>query len=290
MINLTYKTQAADTSIDAELVQFNLWRKMSPSQKLNLVKRMAQKGSKLALMGIYHQFPHISEAEVRQLYFGKRWGKLNINLDKIINFSGELMLEDPIWLIYQLAHILDSLNIPYYVSGSVASSLQGEVRFTEDLDLAIDIQPSQVQSLINALSEDFYISDIAVYEAIEGLTTSFNVIHLQTTEKAHIFISRNQPFDLSKMNRRQLYFVENEPEKSFYVCSPEDSILQKLFWFKLSQEQSQKQWRDILGVLKLQRENLDFNYLSLWSKNLSIQENLSIAMTESGIDHLFYDK
>lgn len=282
MITSGYITQSLDTRIEAELVQFRLWRSMSTGEKLNLVKRIARKGSQIALIGIYHQFPNASDAQVRQLYLEKRWGKLASNNEKIIKFQGKLMLEDPIWLVHQLATILDFLNIPYYVSGSVASSLQGEVRFTEDLDMAIEIELDQVQFLIDALSQDFYISETAVYEAIEGVTNSFNVIHLQTTEKADIFISRKTDFDLNKISRRQLY-ISDDPAQAFYVCSPEDTILQKLIRFQMADFQSQKQWRDILGVLKLQREILDLSYLSLWSQNLGVKESLLKAMSESGL-------
>lgn len=277
-----YIAQSLDTRIEAELVQFSLWRGMSTGKKLNLVKRIARKGSQIALMGIHHQFPNASDAQVRQLYLEKRWGKLASNIEKLLKCQDKLMLEDPIWLVHQLASILNFLNIPYYVSGSVASSLQGEVRFTEDLDIAIEIDPKQVQLLIDVLIQDFYISDVAVYEAIEGVTNSFNVIHLETTEKADIFISRKTDFDLNKMSRRRLY-ISDEPAQAFYVCSPEDTILQKLIWLEMADFQSQKQWRDILGVLKLQREKLDWSYLSLWSQNLGIKESLLKAMSESGL-------
>jgi hypothetical protein len=277
-----YITQSLDTCIEAELIQFKLWREMSSTQKLNLVKRVYKKGSNLIVIGINHQFSNLPRTMFRSLYIRKRWGNLSDTIENIINFQGDLMLEDPIWLIQQLAVIFEDLKIPYYVGGSVASSLQGEVRFTEDLDLAIDIKSEQGLLLIEALTPNFYISDVAVNEALQGITTSFNVIHLQTIEKADIFISGKDEFSVSKMNRRQLYQVE-EKQSSFYVCSPEDTILQKLLWLKMGQEQSQKQWRDVLGVLKLQQERLDFDYLRLWGEILGVKERLQQAMIQSGL-------
>ncbi|MGK7946633.1 MAG: hypothetical protein AB4058_19415 [Microcystaceae cyanobacterium] len=282
MIYFDYNAQSLDTCIEAELIQFRLWREMSECQKLNLVKRSYQKGSQLILIGIQHQYENLSATKLKQLYLRKRWGDFIDKIETIIDFQSELMLEDPIWLIQQLSIIFDSLKIPYYVSGSVASSLQGEVRFTEDLDLAIEMQPEQVQLLIEALSPNFYISEVAVNEAIQGITSSFNVIHLQTVEKADIFISGQDEFSLSKMKRRQLYNIE-ENKADFYISSPEDTILQKLLWFKLSQEQSQKQWRDILGVLKLQGTRLDFTYLALWGEKLSLMSRLEQALSQSGL-------
>jgi hypothetical protein len=277
MVSVGYITQSPDTSADAEMVRFQLWREMSAAQKLALVQRVYHRGCKFILLGIQQQFSGVSPAQLKQLYWRKRWGDL---LAYRSDFGEELMLEDPICLIKQLAVVFEALDIPYYVSGSVASSLQGEVRFTEDLDLVIAICSEQVSLLINALQEDFYISSVAVEEAIQGLTSSFNVIHLQTTEKADIFLSREDDFSLAKMSRRQWYNVEGE---GFYVCSPEDSILQKLLWMDISMGQSQKQWRDILGVLKLQGESLDFTYLRFWGEQLGIIEQLQKGITEAGL-------
>lgn len=144
----------------------------------------------------------------------------------------------------------------------------------------IQIEEEQVQALIDGLKDNFYISDVAVEEAIKGLMSSFNIIHLQTIEKADIFINRYDDFSVSKMLRRQLYTME---EGRFYVCSPEDTILQKLVWLSMSDGQSQKQWRDILGVLKLQRERLNFSYLWEWSEKIGVKENLQIALRDSGL-------
>ncbi|TVQ47247.1 MAG: hypothetical protein EA365_03850 [Gloeocapsa sp. DLM2.Bin57] len=282
MITTDYITQSLDTDIDAEFRQFQLWREMSSTQKFNLLKRLYQKASNLILLGINHQYSHLSKTEFRSLYIKKRWGNFADKIAQVINFQGDLMLEDPLWLIQQLSVIFERLNIPYYVSGSVASSLQGEVRFTQSLDLAIDIQPEQGVLLIEALSPDFYISEVAVNEAIQGITTSFKMIHLQTIEKAAIFISGKDEFSVSKMNRRQLYQVEKS-QSSFYVCSPEDTILQKLLWLKMGQDQSEKQWRDVLGVLKLQRESLDFAYLGLWGERLGVKERLQQGIIQSGL-------
>ncbi len=190
------------------------------------------------------------------------------------------MIEDPIWLIYKLASIFAQLDIPYYVGGSVASSLQGEMRYTEDLDLVVNIQPTQVQQLITAIAPEFYISSVAVEEAISGKTSSFNVIHLETTEKADIFVMGNDEFARSQMLRRRLYNPSNE--QSFYICSPEDTVLQKLLWFRLTSNQSQKQWRDILGVLKLQKQ-LDNSYLNQWAETLKLTDLLAQARQEAGL-------
>ncbi len=85
------------------------------------------------------------------------------------------------------------------------------------------------------------------------------------------------------MNRSQLYVPEENPEQAFYLCTPEDTILQKLVWMRIAQNESQKQWRDILGVLKIQRERLDLDYLWQWSEYLNISASLNQAIQQSGI-------
>jgi hypothetical protein len=198
------------------------------------------------------------------------------------------MIEDPIYLARKVATFLELLKIPYYIGGSVASSFQGEVRFTEDLDLVISIHQSQTQSILNTFSQDFYISEIAVEDAMRGRTSSFNIIDLETTEKADIFVMRNDAFAQSKMARRQLYIPVNRPASdAIYLCSPEDTVLQKLVWYRMTKNESQRQWRDVLGVLKIQGDRLDFDYLQKWSGELSLSDLLETACTESGIELFF---
>ncbi|MCL1475233.1 hypothetical protein [Argonema antarcticum] len=278
-----YRTQSIDTSIEAEQVQFGLWRKMTPGQKEALFRRVAKRGPTLAWMGIKSQFPNASKDIVRQHYIRKRLGLEWADLLSGLEYREDLMIEDPIWLAHQLAGILNSLGIPYYVGGSVASSLQGEVRYTEDLDLVVNIQPSQIQPLIDAMAGQFYISEVAVEDAMSSRTSSFNVIHLTTTEKADIFVMRDDEFSRSKMSRRQLHVPDGDIDKSFYVCTPEDTILQKLVWFRMTSRESQKQWRDILGVLKLQGERLDFEYLDRWALTLQLTELLAQALGEADV-------
>ena len=198
-----YKTQSIDTSIDAEMYLFGLWRQMDLEQKEKLILRVFKKSAIFTLTGINSLYPEASPNEIRYHYVKKRLGINVAELLKPITYNQKLMIEDPIYLARKVAVLLESLKIPYYIGGSVASSFQGEVRFTEDLDLVISINQSQTQSILNAFSQDFYISEIAVEDAMRGRTSSFNVIDLETTEKADIFVMRNDAFAQSKMARRQ---------------------------------------------------------------------------------------
>jgi hypothetical protein len=277
-----YKTQSEDTSTAAELVLFSLLRSKNMAERADLMRRANRKCQQYALLGIQHDFPNATKHEIRQHYIRRRgWQERATYITNLNN--EELMLEDSLWLAVKIAQIFDGFSIPYYVGGSVASSLQGEVRATEDLDLVADLTRSQAEQLIDTMSGEFYISDMAIADALAGRTSSFNVIHQATIEKADIFILRDDAFSYSKMSRRQLYRVGDETDIAFYLCSAEDIILQKLVWFKMTKGESQKQWRDILGVLKLQGGNLDFNYLWQWADTIGVAETLPQALTEAGL-------
>ncbi len=280
--NRDYCTQSEDTSKEIELLQFSLWRKLDLTQKQALLKRVYRRSPQLILLSLKQQFSDISEQLLREKYIEKRlgqtWNKILSNYD-----SGALKIEDSLWLAYELDRLFNTLGIEYYVGGSVASSLHGEIRYTEDLALVIYLEISQVKSLIETLKNDFYISEIAVNEAMIGQRGSFNIIHLQTTEKADLFVGGNDDFSRLRLARRQRIQANPNSDEGFYVCTSEDIILQKLIWYKMTAKESQKQWRDILGVLKLQGNKLDFNYLWQWADQLGLLNEINQAFLETGL-------
>lgn len=281
-MNSDYKTQSEDTTKEAESLQIEQWRQLTPAEKLHLVQNIARRGIKLALMGIKHEFPFADALQIKTIYLKKRWGQPLADFLIKLDHHTKLMLDDPISFAYQLAIIFDQLSIPYYVGGSVASSIHGEIRFTTDLDLAVYLLPQQKELFIKTLTNElFYISNEAVEQAINRQISSFNII--KNSEKADIFLVdiRNN-FQNSVMNRRQKIVIPDKDD-NIYICSAEDIILQKLLRYRVADNQSQKQWRDILGVLKVQNNRLDFTYLWEWGENLGILEQLNQAFLEAGV-------
>ena len=92
----------------------------------------------------------------------------------------------------------------------------------------------------------------------------------------------DDPFSASVMSRRQLHPVSGLTEKGIYIYSPEDIVLQKLSSYKLTPGGSQQQWRDVLGVLKVQGERLDRAYLNQWALTLKLTDLLEEALLQSG--------
>jgi hypothetical protein len=240
IVKIGYRAQAIDTSIDTDVLMFALLRRLTAVQKAARVQAL--------------------DRSIRQL-------------SPIKN-----MIEDPISLAIRIAQILDRCDIPYYIGGSLASSLWGEPRYSEDLDLIIFLLPERVTDLINALMPQFYLSEVAVQEAVTGKCSSFNIISLVSTEKVDLFVSQFDGFSLSKLDRRVSYLLPTGD--AVWVSSPEDIILQKLVWGQ--GDRSEKQWRDVLGVLKVQQANLDINYLNQWAEQLGVTEYLDRAFIQAG--------
>ncbi|HMD88015.1 MAG TPA: hypothetical protein VKF38_02525 [Anaerolineaceae bacterium] len=192
------------------------------------------------------------------------------------------MLPEPIQVTLKVIDAFNQLNIPYLIGGSMASAVQGIVRSTIDADLVVDIRMEQVQPFYEMLKDQFYIDLETIMDAII-YNRSFNLIHMDTMFKVDVFILKNRPFDLNQMQRRILQNIGDSQTEQAYFSSAEDIILAKLEWFRMGGEVSDRQWRDILGVLEIQSEGLDFDYLHKWAVELSIQDLLERAVKDADL-------
>ncbi|MGR3309834.1 MAG: hypothetical protein ACUZ77_03580 [Candidatus Brocadiales bacterium] len=153
------------------------------------------------------------------------------------------------------------------LTGSVASSLQGEPRATHDIDVVVAIQKPVVKNLVMAFPQpDFYLDEDSVVDAIDR-QRMFNLIDVKEGGKVDFWILTDEPFDQSRFSRK---YVEEVMGIRIQVSSPEDTILAKLRWAKLSGG-SEKQFTDALRVYEVQFGKLDMNYLEYWVKELDIE-------------------
>lgn len=180
----------------------------------------------------------------------------------------------------EVARILEDLRIPYLLGGSLASSLYGIPRTTRDADLVADLRPEHVQALASALTPGFYVDTERVLHAIRR-RSSFNVIYLGTMTKVDIFVLRDHPLSHLEMSRRRQLSLTGGAV--LYVASPEDTLLQKLRWFEMEGCVSERQWDDVLGILKVQGARLDLNYLERWASGLGLGDLLRKALEEAGL-------
>ena len=190
------------------------------------------------------------------------------------------MLAEPLAVTLLVIEAFERLNIPYLIGGSLASALHGTARSTLDTDLVADLRPEQVNQLVEMLQQDFYVDHGMVFDAIQH-HSSFNVIHLDTAFKVDVFIAKPRRFDQMQLQRRRLEVVSTEPERRAYVATAEDIVLAKLEWYLQGGEVSDRQWRDILAVLKVQAGRLDLEYLQKWAIELNVADLLQRALKES---------
>jgi hypothetical protein len=179
--------------------------------------------------------------------------------------------------ITPIVEALEELGIPYHIGGSVASSLYGLPRLTIDADLVADIRMKHVEQL----ETDYYIDEDMIRDAIRR-QSSFNVIHQDTILKVDIFIPKSRLFDQEEL-RKIRQEVLSEGTRPFNIASPEGTILNKLEWYRMGGEVSDRQWNDILGVLKVQGTNLDIAYLRHWAADLKVTDLLERAFVDAGL-------
>lgn len=187
-------------------------------------------------------------------------------------------------LVDALTPIVDAfekLGVAYELGGSVASSVHGVARSSVDIDILAALEPNQVADLVRRLERDYYVSANRVAGAIEH-ESSFNVIHLQTMFKVDVFIARSNEFRRSSLERRKLEGLTEERE--FFVTSPEDIVLHKLHWYRKGGEVSERQWEDVLGVLKVQGKHVDLEYLERWAAKLRLSDLLQRAVSDASGD------
>jgi hypothetical protein len=191
-----------------------------------------------------------------------------------------IVQNEPIEVTLKVTDVFEKLGIPYLITGSLASTLYGMVRTTQDSDIVVEMRPEHLQAFVSALQDEFYIDEEMIAESIQR-NSSFNIIHRETMFKVDVFIPRPRPFLQAQLERAQRQTFSLETEMSAKFASPEDTILAKLEWFRMGGEVSDRQWRDIIGVLKTRAGELDLEYLRKWAAELHVSDLLERALKES---------
>jgi len=171
----------------------------------------------------------------------------------------------------------DELAIQYAVGGSYASSLYGEARATRDVGLIAAVAGRHAGPLVATLGSGFYADEAQIAAAAQN-QGSFNLIHMDTMSKIDVYPVWRTEFGVTQLARRRPTRVGGGVPLDLYVTSPEDIVLAKLDWYRQGGEQSDRQWRDVLGVLRVQSNALDRVYLEYWAKRLRISDLLNRAL------------
>ena len=252
----------ADTHLEAEQVLVGLWRAQTPDQKA--ARWLDLQGS------CWRGLSQRVNGDRRT--FWKRWfGVTSEPAQEFLSRTDMLTFMNPMEIVERVSRVLTGLGRRCLVVGSVASSFYGEVRQTQDIDLLVELQLSDIPQLMAVFSEDFYLSEGAARDAIRR-KSSFNLIHFGSSTKIDLFVTRDRPFERSRFERGCTM------GEGLQVSSAEDVLLAKLEWYQSSQGVLEKQWRDILGILAVQ--DVDRDYLRSWAHELEVLPLLERALLE----------
>lgn len=189
------------------------------------------------------------------------------------------MVDNPVPVILEVVRILEKHGIHYVLCGSLASSVYGLPRTTADADLIASIAPEHVEILSKELATDFYADAETIKEAIQN-KTSFNLVHLSSAFKIDIFIAGQDEHAAEEFKRKRKQPLDGKASSTIYMLGPEDTVLDKLRWYRMGGESSARQWADILGILRIQADRLDAGYLLEWAEILKVSDLLKKAKNE----------
>lgn len=179
---------------------------------------------------------------------------------------------------------LEQLGVRYHVGGSLASSAYGIPRATADVDVVAELRLEHLTPLVESVRAGYYVDLETAREAV-GQRRSFNLIHLDTMVKVDVFVPEERPFDQQELSRARLETLDpSRDARPFYLKSPEDLVLRKLDWYRAGGGASAHQWNDVIGVLRVQMERLDQDYLARWAAELNVKDLLDRALADARVE------
>ena len=178
---------------------------------------------------------------------------------------------DLVTALEPVAAAFEALGIAYFLGGSVASSAHGVARASLDADIVAEIEPAHVDRLAQQFA-------VAYYTPVEQMRTAAK----EHRSRIDVFVSRRRPFDRSAAARARPQAIGHEAERHFLIASAEDTVLAKLEWFRLGGGTSERQWWDIVGVLKVGTD-VDRVYLRQWAAALGVDDLLDQALAAADV-------
>lgn len=192
------------------------------------------------------------------------------------------MVQDFLDVAFLVADAIDATDSEYFVGGSVASSLQGEPRATNDIDFVVAMLSHRVRAFVEKLGRDFEVDQAMLRDALSR-GASANIFYLPMVTKIDIFGLGSTPYDEVEFARRRRVKVRTSGAE-LWIKSPEDTILRKLLWYREGGQVSDKQWRDVVEVLRIRGPELDPAYLDLWAGRLGVDALLARARIDADRD------
>lgn len=180
-----------------------------------------------------------------------------------------------------LIDVLERLGVSWYVGGSVASTVHGRFRATNDVDVITDLREEHASPIRAALEADHYVDEESIRDAVRR-RTSFNLVHFGTGLKIDVFVAADSEYEAGVRARCVSESIGDAGStRRLRVASAEDTILAKLGWYRRGGGTSERQWRDVQGVIELRGAALDLEYLHQWASLLGVGDLFGQALTEA---------
>jgi hypothetical protein len=273
----------SDTHPDAEAVLLRLSRETPAWRKWQLIMQHNELMQGLMTQGLRKRNPEASDEEIRRGLYELILGK--VLTDKFYEAAPDRIREPRLneitSALKRFVDVVDQLGIPYFIGGSLASSLHGIRRSTLDADVVVAMNREHAPELTRMLGSDFYADENMMQDAIRRKST-FNLIHYPTGLKIDVFIPQNRAFDQHQFERRVKDIInpQDEDQVEMYVASPEDIVLAKLEWYRKGNEVSERQWNDLMSVIKAHNQRLDAAYMRQMATEIGVADLLERALAE----------
>lgn len=275
------QSSISDTSRQVEEIQIALLREAGTARRFALMRRLSATAINLSRRAVARAHPEWNAQEVALEFVALNYGAdLAYRLRDYGVIGQDMNSGDLALAIGPVITVWEKLCVPYHLGGSVVSSAYGTPRTTLDIDVVADMQEAQIVPFAHALTGVYYVDAEMISGAIAHRST-FNLIHLTTMIKIDVFLPKSRPYDQEVFRRKRLDTIDDAADApQFFLTSPEDVILSKLEWFRLGGEVSERQWLDVFGVLRVQRNRLDIAYLQHWAQELAVDDLLRQALQE----------
>ncbi|MCO6455741.1 MAG: hypothetical protein J5I93_10640 [Pirellulaceae bacterium] len=283
----------SDTSVEARAVQLACLRSMTPRQRIRQTCGLSQQVRRMAFAAIRRRWPDLPEEEVQLRFIELTYGKSladdvrhskaetgwRAGKDREAVQDGLSDTDDLVDALSPVVSAFRRLGVRHFVGGSVASSFHGATRTTMDVDLVCELTEDQISAFVACFDRDFYVSEPAVRGAVRR-KSCFNLIHLPTSFKIDVFVSRGRPYDLESMRRATEQRLGEGHHVQVRIASAEDSIVSKLEWYRLTNETSDRQWDDVSRLIQLLGDTADFDYMKRAAESLGVADLLARLLSQ----------